>query len=399
MVQLKVLLDARTKKSDGTHSIYYRITEKKKVFYLSTGFSIEAKYWDDAKSIIKKAYPNAQSINSSINKRYFEIQKAIIELEDEGVFSMDSLKNRLAPKQTQFSFKQFSEIVIQELYSNNRVGNAVVYQTGVNSIFRYKPSKELRFTDISVQFLEGYKQFLLNNGCKINTIGNYLRSIRAIYNIAIKRKIVDKKYYPFDEVSIKYEKTAKRAISKDDIDKLRRYYVRPETPEWYAKNFFLLSFNLIGASFTDMAYLKPSNIVKDRIVYKRRKTHKLYNIKLTPEAEKILNLYYPRTYEYLLPVLPSDIKEDSVRSKAIIQQWIKTTNKYLQRLSKKAGIDAPITTYVARHTWATTAKRLGYSNELIAEAMGHEYGNKITNMYLDAFDKEVVDEVNFKVTQ
>ena len=69
----------------------------------------------------------------------------------------------------------------------------------------------------------------------------------------------------------------------------------------------------------------------------------------------------------------------------------------MKELAKQCDINETITTYVARHSWATTAKRLGYSNELIAEAMGHEYGNKITNIYLDNFDQSVIDELNEKV--
>ncbi len=137
MVQLKVLLDKRTQKSDGTNTIYYRVTENRKVFYLSTGFSLEAKHWDDNRGIVKKTYPNAQSINASITKRYFDIQKAIIELEDEGLFSMDGLKEKLTPKPTMVTFKEFADLTIQELHKKNRVGNAIVYQTGVNSIFLF----------------------------------------------------------------------------------------------------------------------------------------------------------------------------------------------------------------------------------------------------------------------
>jgi len=153
MVQLKVLLDKRTQKSDGTSTIYFRVTENRKVFYLSAGYSLEAKYWDENKGAVNRTYPNAQSINASISKRYFDIQKAIIELEDEGVFSMDSLKEKLVPRPSLVTFKQFADMIIEELYKKNRVGNAIVYQTGVNSIFKFKPSKELRFTDISSQFI------------------------------------------------------------------------------------------------------------------------------------------------------------------------------------------------------------------------------------------------------
>jgi integrase/recombinase XerD len=112
-----------------------------------------------------------------------------------------------------------------------------------------------------------------------------------------------------------------------------------------------------------LAYLKPKNICKGRLLYRRRKTHKEYDIKLTPQAMKILNIYKGRSEVYLLPILPDSVIEDSLNDKKLIKQFIKTTNKYLKKMA--ADIDE-LTTYVSRHTWATTAKRLGYSNELIA---------------------------------
>ena len=133
------------------------------------------------------------------------------------------------------------------------------------------------------------------------------------------------------------------------------------------------------------------------MVYRRRKTHKEYSIKLFPQALAILDLFYQEDSKYLIPILPDYVVEDSLVAKKLIHQWIKTTNKYIKRLGQELGIASPLTTYVARHQFATTAKRLGYSNELIAEALGHEYGNKITNIYLDSFDQEVVDDMHKRV--
>lgn len=92
-----------------------------------------------------------------------------------------------------------------------------------------------------------------------------------------------------------------------------------------------------------------------------------------------------------------DVIEDTMQAKAYIAQWIKTTNKWLSRIVEDCKLDCEVTTYVARHSWATTAKRLGHSIEVIAEAMGHEHGNRITNVYLDAFDQSVIDEMNATV--
>jgi integrase len=103
--------------------------------------------------------------------------------------------------------------------------------------------------------------------------------------------------------------------------------------------------------------------------------------------------------DYLLPIIPFGVTEDSIRAKRIIQQCIKTTNKYLKRLSEQVGLSSPATTYTSRHSLGTIAKRLGYSNEMIAESLGHEYGNKITNIYLDTFDTDVLDSMHQHVIQ
>jgi len=118
------------------------------------------------------------------------------------------------------------------------------------------------------------------------------------------------------------------------------------------------------------------------------------------EARHIIELYNTNDRSsYILPVLSGNIQENSLVAHKTIHQWIKTTNKYLKRIADSLGIDSVLTTYVSRHTWATTAKRLGYSNEIIAEALGHEYGNKVTGIYLDDFDQDVIDAVNEKVTR
>jgi integrase len=161
----------------------------------------------------------------------------------------------------------------------------------------------------------------------------------------------------------------------------------------------MLSFYLRGISFTDLAYLKHSNIIDGRIEYRRRKTHKNYSVKLFPEAESIINQMNVPGSDYLLPIIPIGVTEDSIRAKRIIQQCIKTTNKYLKKLSAECGLLNSIQTYTSRHSFATIAKRMGYSNDLVAESLGHEFGNKITNIYLDTFDTDVLDSMHQHVIQ
>lgn len=404
MANAKIILDTRRAKSDGSFNVVIRITHFKKVYTINSGVSVMEKFWNEKNSEVTRFHPNSKLLNLKVSKDFFSIQKAILKLEDD--FCIEDLRNLIdgkSKKKEVTTFKSFADELISQMMQTSKTGNALVYQTAVNRLVAYC-GKDISFVDINFTLLDQFKHHLLISGLKLNSISNYFRSIRAIYNKAIKLKVIDRSYYPFYDISIKGEKTIKRALLEDDIYKLEHVLLKLETPPtesytavWKSLNYFLLSYYLIGMSFTDLAYLKPENIVEGRVVFRRRKTHKYYNVKIFPKGEKILSKLASNNSSYILSILPEGTPEDSIESKKIIKQWIKTTNKYLNRLSKEAEINREITTYVARHTFATIAKRLGFSNELIAEALGHEYGNKITNIYLDNFDASVIDDMHYKV--
>jgi integrase/recombinase XerD len=401
MVSYKLALDERRAKQDGTFPLVVRVTFNRKVNTYQTGIFLKSEHWDKNTLQVTKAASNSLALSSKATEFYVKVQKAILTIENNQEFTFEDLKNLLYPtivkKEKQKSFREYADCVMADMRKSGRTGGALVYLTAVNRLIDYCGNKDILFSEIDYTFLDGFKSKLLEQGLKKNSVGNYFRSIRALYNKAIKAKIVSRDLYPFHDIPIKTEKTAKRAIK---IDELRKLYMHPketESQEWHAANYLFLSYTLRGISFTDMAYLKESNIKNGCIVYRRRKTQKLYTIKLHQVAVLILNYYKDSANGYLLPIFPKGMVEDSEQSKKISRQWIKTTNKYLNRIAVQCGVNANITTYVIRHTWATIAKRLGYPNEMIAEGMGHEYGNKITNIYLDEFDADLIDTMNDKV--
>ena len=389
-----MLLDLRRAKSDGTFNIIFRITNNRKVFTINSGVSLQQNYWDEKKGQVGKSHPNSKLLNIKLSKHYFKIEQAILTLDDE--FSIEKLKAILSGKpqvEAPDTFKVFADKIIQQMMEANRVGNAIVYQTAVNRLISYC-GKDVSFEEVNYKLLDQFSHHLITSGLKQNSVSNYFRSIRAIYNKAIKLKVVERSFYPFYDISIKSEKTAKRAILKDDILKLKHTPLEKHSTAWRSLNYFLLSFYLRGISFTDLAYLTRNNIIDGRIEYKRRKTHKNYSVKLFPEAEILFQQFEVVGSKYLFPILPNEAIEDDLKTKKTIRQCIKTTNKYLKRLALEVGLGSSVTTYTSRHSFGTIAKRLGYSNELIAESLGHEYGNKITNIYLDTFDTEVLDSMH-----
>jgi len=403
MVYFKLLLNDKRLKSDNIYPIVVRVTYNRNNTTFTTGIRVNSNHWDNTAFKIKHTHSNAQMLNKTISDFYNKVQNAALKLIEEQLFSFDELKERLSESyQTPnvnpaIDFKTYADQLITEMFSINKAGNAIIYQTATNRLMGYAANSCLKFTEITYTFLEGFKRHLINDNVKQNSISNYFRTLRAIYNKAIKAKLVERSHYPFLDITIKTERTAKRALGVADLKTIATIELKPSTPLWQARNYFLLSLTLMGSSFTDLAYLKHKNISKGRLVYRRQKTGQELDIKLQPNILKLLDSFSKSQTEFLLPVLPSGIEAGSKTSKKIIAQWIKTTNKYLDRLATFCRIDALITTYVTRHSWATTAKRLGFSNEMIAEGMGHEHGNKITNIYLDDFDQKLVDFMNDKV--
>ena len=393
MANVKTTLDTRRIKSDGTYNIIYRITHYKKVYTITSSISINEIFWNNSSRRIATAHPNSKLLNLKLSKGYYKIEQALLLLEDD--FAIDKLKRMLKgdAKDDVDTFQVFASKLIQQMMEVKRTGNAIVYQTAVNRLLNYCKT-DISFNDINYELLDKFIHHLKASGLKQNSISNYLRSIRAIYNKAIKHKIVDRANYPFYDISIKSQRTANRAISKADIKRLISMPLVENSQSWRALNYFMLSFYLRGISFTDLAYLKSSNIIDDRLYYKRRKTHKNYNVRLFTPVEQLITKLAQNDSDYLLPVLQNNVVEDSIEAKKLIHQWIKTTNKYLKRLSKLANLPINITTYSARYSFASISKQLGYSNEMIAEALGHEYGNRVTNIYLDAFDNNTLDEMH-----
>ena len=156
-----------------------------------------------------------------------------------------------------------------------------------------------------------------------------------------------------------------------------------------------LIFLLRGINLTDILLLKKNNIHNDRIIYKRSKTGKMYSIKILPQVTELIQQFSDNS-DYLFGVLRNN-KIQKKMDLYYFQEYIKKLNIKLKKIGKLLNIEEPITTYVFRYSYANIAKQLGYSKDLIAEALGHEYGNAVTGIYLEMFDNDIVDGMNLNV--
>lgn len=390
MVTIKLSLDKRKVKKDNTYPICFRIYHEGYSTTKSSKIDVREEHWNENKKCIRKSHPNAATLNKLLVERMNVLQNALSVGKND--VSPDVLKPTLAPKPiktVQVTVFEFTNSLISELRLDNKIGNAWVYEATVSALAKYHPESKLYFEQIDYKFLDKYNKYLLRGGAKPNTAFLYLRTLRAIYNKAIKHKVVDRTLYPFHDISLKGERTKKRAIDKQLISEIVNLQLPLGSSIRQVRDWFLLSFYLVGISIVDLALLKSGNVKGNRVTYKRQKTGKLYDIKLVPQAVAILN-EYKHHGEFLLPIINRSTKNAEERLR-LIKDRTRFANKYLKQIASLISAEDSITTYTARHSWATICKKLGFSIEVIAEALGHEYGNKTTAVYLDSFDQEIID--------
>ncbi|MEM8528236.1 MAG: site-specific integrase [Bacteroidota bacterium] len=395
MITVKVALDTRSVKADGKSPLKLRLLYNRKSNQISLGYSILPKDWDSKKERIKascKTVDNLNRINAIILKKKQKAFDILTQLEAEGKLdnlSFKEIKGFLTNKHTDLMVFEFGDEIIAQLREAQKFGNARVYDTMLRSIKEYAKNKDFPIKKVDYKWLKKYEAWYLSRGNTLNGLAVNLRTLRALYNRAIKLKRVSQDSYPFSDYKIKSESTRKRAISREDVQKLKAF--EPQTArQTRAKDYFFMSFYLMGASFADLAFLRVKDIIQGRIEYKRRKTGKLHSIPLSPPLQKLLDRYTKGKSKknFILNVIKStDPKQQIVN----VRDELRRYNKVLKEIARLCEIEANLTSYVARHSYATIAKYKGVPTAIISEALGHS-SEEVTQVYLDSFEKEVLDK-------
>jgi integrase/recombinase XerD len=206
-------------------------------------------------------------------------------------------------------------------------------------------------------FLQDFTTSMINEGLKTNGIASYMREIRALYNKAIKMELVDAKYYPFLKYKIKTEKTINRALTLDELTAIATVHLDVSCDRRLYHSLFLLSFCLTGINFADLLTLEPENLINDRIIFHRKKTGKVYSIKIHEKAKELFESLQKRRGKkgnFLLPFVNSN--DSPIKQKKDIALIIHATNDNLKVLASLVNINKPVSTYYARYSWANIAR-------------------------------------------
>ena len=288
----------------------------------------------------------------------------------------------------------FMKQVAEELRMGGNFGTAHVYRSSTNAIIAY-----FSFDKVTPEWLKGFEVHLRGRGCSWNTVSTYLRTFRAVYNRAVNSRMIIYTPHLFRYVYTGTRADHKRALCDEDMKKvftkLSSSSAVPTTVR-RAQELFILMFLLRGLPFVDLAYLRKSDLRDNVITYRRRKTGRPLSVTLTPEAMILLKRYMSRDTDspYLFPLLKSG--EGTKEAYHEYQLALRSFNQQLMLLGKMLGLNDRLSSYAARHTWATTAYYCEIHPGIISEAMGHS-SITVTETYLKPFRSKKIDEANNQI--
>ncbi len=393
---LSLSLDTRRKRKDNSFPIIIRLGHFQKTTSIATGQSVEKMYWDDSKKQVKRSYKGVKSVKFLNNLLLTELAKAqeiVNRLHYKGeldFLSVKQLKDKIVRKTKYDSFYLYGLNQARELRVAQRFGTARNYE-GVISILKvFTKQKDLKFNELNHDFLKRFERFHLSKpGNSQNGLASYMRTIKAIYNKGIKYDIIEREYYPFYKYQIRTNPTEKRAIKISYIKRILELDLSKEHSLFHYRNYFLLSYMTMGMSFIDMAFLRKENIVDGRIKFQRKKTSKMYDIKVTEQMQEILKFYTTKKKrkDFILPIL----KRDSLELQYKDAQWaLKNYNKGLKKIAELCKIEERLTSYVSRHSFATHALFKNIPLPAISSMLGHSKLST-TQIYLKSLPSNVLD--------
>ena len=393
---LTLSLDQRRKRKDNSFPIIIRLGHFQRTTSISTGLSVPKEHWDESKKQVRRSYKGVKSVailNNILLNEKAKAQEIINDLYKKGdldFLSVIQLKDKIVRKSKYDSFYSFGYSLVDELKISQRHGTARSYNGLLGILKVFTKNRDLKFNELNYDFLKRFERFHLSKqGNTLNGLAAYMRTIKAIYNKGIKEDIIERDAYPFHKYQIKSVPTQKRAIDVLHVKKIMELKLNRQDNLFNYRNYFLLSYMLLGMSFVDMAFLKINNIVDGRIKFQRKKTSKVYDIKITEQLSELLKYYIKgkSNDEFILPILKRDALELQYKD----EQWaLKRYNKALKKIAKLCAIEERITSYVSRHSFATHALLQDIPLSAISSMLGHSKLST-TQIYLKSLPSEILD--------
>lgn len=393
--------------------LFIRVIHKRKPKNIATGYKLFPHEWDQrGRKVLlpdddqpRHAYLNG--IRARMSDDMHKLRMAVRHLSQRGEYTVEEIIGSLKAQVRIDTLGAFAEMLGEKLRAAGRERTARAYRTAARSLIVYNKGIDPRLSEIDEALIGGYESHLKSMGRQLNTISFYMRNIRAMYFKAVRSRVITARLEnPFVNVYTGIYESTKRALKKEQLKRLSALEARMKTTAravagrrrrsdynrelHTALMMFLFCYHARGMSFVDMAYLKKSDIREGLICYRRRKTGGQLNVRVTRPMHDIIARMGEATpdSEYVFPVIVSG------RGPARMQyeNGLRLQNRRLKELGRMAGI-GHLSTHVARHTWATLAKKSLIDIQVISEALGHK-DTKTTSRYLASFDQSTLDRVS-----
>ena len=392
MASIKVKFRPSTNENkEGT--IYYQIIQNRVIRQLKTDYRLFMHEWDEEESSIITANNSRQNYIQSIEERIDwdikRLQTIINQLENKRVkYTADDIIDTFQKQANEQSLFNFMQGVIAQLQQMGKQRTSETYRCTLKSFMQFREDKDVLLEDIDSDLMLMYEAHLHNKGLTKNSTSFYMRILRAVYNRAVEKDLITNRN-PFKHVYTGIDKTIKRAIPLKAIKQIKNLDLSLQPSLDFARDMFLFFFYTRGMSFIDMAYLKKKDLSNGILSYRRRKTGQQLFIRWEKCMQEIVEKYGNPISEYLLPI----IKLIGSDERKQYQNAMYLINRKLKEIGKMAGVQLPLTMYVARHSWASVAKNKNVPISVISEGLGHD-SDMTTQFYLASLDTAVVDKAN-----
>ena len=401
ITSVKLMLNKSRILNNGSYPLVFQVIHNRRKKLLYTGYRMKEEVFDESEGKIMNGVgatftaTEVVKMNRELRKMRNQIDIRIRQLErTREEFTVEDIltQNAFGTGKSQFYLLRYINAQIERKQELKKVGMAAAYKSTRSSLAKFIGCPDVRMSEVDLAFVRRYEDFLYSNGASGNTVSYYLRNLRSLYNQAVTDGYHPRGEYPFAKAQTRPAKTVKRALSRTDMQNLADLNLENEPELEFTRDLYLFSFYAQGMAFVDIVLLKKTDICNGVLTYSRHKSKQLIRIVVTPQMQGVIDKYNTEN-EYLFPIISGEYASGYQKYRLALGR----INRHLKKIAVVADIKVPLTTYTARHTWATLARDYGAPISVISAGLGHT-SEEMTRVYLKDFDVSMLNQVNSIVT-
>lgn len=372
-------------------SVFYQVTHRRRTLQISTGIRLCPDDWDAVEGRVVGSGVRILLVRSKVEGDLCNIRRVAADLEHRcGAYSVEDVVLMYRCSSAHLSFLAYIKSRVEALRLSGRDGTAANYERALKSFKAFLCGVDISVASVTADVIEAYEVYLAGRGIMRNSVSFYMRNLRSVYNKAVREGLASQTL-PFQYVYTGVDRTRKKAVTENVVVDLYKMTLPCGDQRLaLARDMFVFSFCARGMAFVDMAFLKRSDVCGEYICYARKKTGQQLKVKVDSHIKDIINRYSCRGSKYVFPIITAE------STSGAYHEYRKALNEYNRQLSRLAtrmqGV-GKLSSYTARHSWATIARDHDVPISVISAGLGHS-SEQTTRIYLAALDNSVIDDAN-----